>query len=75
MASYDQAIQFQGNFPDAWYDRGSVLEKLGRDEDAICAPRSSEAIDIKFGQFLASSSYSTTSALSVNGCTTRAIAC
>ncbi|MEH1779120.1 MAG: tetratricopeptide repeat protein, partial [Nostoc sp.] len=37
IASYDQALKFQPDKDEAWYNRGIALRKLGRFEEAIAS--------------------------------------
>ncbi|MCY7385718.1 MAG: tetratricopeptide repeat protein, partial [Microcoleus sp. CAN_BIN18] len=35
MASYDKALELKTDIHEAWYNRGSVLDNLGKFEEAI----------------------------------------
>ncbi|MDJ0536648.1 MAG: tetratricopeptide repeat protein, partial [Xenococcaceae cyanobacterium MO_207.B15] len=37
VASYDQALKLQPDYPDAWNNRGNALWKLGRYEEAVAS--------------------------------------
>ena len=37
IASYDQALKFQPDYHQAWYNRGNALDNLGRHEEALAS--------------------------------------
>ena len=45
IASYDRAIEIKPDYDTAWYNRGSALDDLGRNEEAIAS--FNKALEIK----------------------------
>ena len=37
MASFDQAIRIDGNYVDAWYNKGLALDKLDKYTEAVAS--------------------------------------